>query len=183
MTVISSIDAELVRVAERVVLVLSDRNFSIVTAESCTAGLIAAALSLAEGASTWLHGGFVTYTKEQKTAALGVSAQLLATLGSVNSEVVQEMAAGALARSPATMSLAVTGVLGPEKDEDGNPVGLVFFGCCKRGQSTQVVEKRFPSVDADRLRRTVVVAALELVEKVARASQLEEDKGKLADSL
>jgi nicotinamide-nucleotide amidase len=146
---------------------LMKRRVSVVTAESCTAGSIAAVLSEAEGASTCLHGGFVTYTKAQKSAALGLPAELLASRGSVNEEVVCRMVQGALARSPAAIGLAVTGVLGPDDDEDGNPVGLVFFACCRRGQSPKVVEKRFPPAGADRLRETAVIVALDLIEEVA----------------
>jgi nicotinamide-nucleotide amidase len=61
----------------------------------------------------------------------------------------------------------VTGVLGPDDDEDGNPVGLVFFACCQRGQSPKVVERRFPRIDAGRLRETAVIVALDLIEEAA----------------
>jgi nicotinamide mononucleotide (NMN) deamidase PncC len=79
------------------------------------------------------------------------------------------MVEGALARSPAIIALAVTGVLGPEEDEDGNPVGLVFFACCRRGQSPKVVERRFSQAGADRLREAAVIVALDLIEEVAGA--------------
>ena len=148
---------------------LTKQQLSIVTAESCTAGLIAAVLSEAEGASHCLQGGFVTYAKTQKTTALGVPAEMLAARGSVTGEVARLMAEGALARSPATMAVAVTGVLGPEEDEDGNPVGLVYFASARRGQPARIVERRFPPADADHLRKAVVIAALELIE-VAAAS-------------
>jgi nicotinamide-nucleotide amidase len=144
---------------------LLERKLSVVTAESCTAGLISAALSKAEGASTALQGAFVTYTKDQKTIALAVPAELLSSRGSVNDEVARRMVEAALERSPATVALAVTGVLGPEEDEDGNPVGLVFFACCLRGQPPKVVERRFPPMEADRLRHAVVIAAFDLMEK------------------
>lgn len=101
------------------------KNCSIVTAESCTAGKLSGLLSEAPGASTFLHGGFVAYTKENKNEALGVSAALLKQKGAVCRDVAVEMAAGALARSPANVAVAITGVAGPEPDEDGNPVGLV----------------------------------------------------------
>ena len=81
---ISSFDTEIVGRAQVVMRLMLERKLSAVTAESCTAGLIAAALSEAEGAGEGLHGGFVTYTKEQKTIALGVPTDLLASRGSVN---------------------------------------------------------------------------------------------------
>jgi nicotinamide-nucleotide amidase len=149
---------------------LSARQLSVVTAESCTAGLVAAVLSTAEGASEFLHGGFVTYTKAQKTAALGIPANLLSSRGAVNEEVARRMALGALDRSAASIALSVTGVLGPEPDEDGNPVGLVFFACCMRGQDAKVMKRQFSSEDTDTLRRNVVMAVLDLVDEVASAS-------------
>src|SRR5205085_4897231 len=109
----------------------------------CTAGMVAAVLSRADGAGDVLHGGFVTYTKAHKTVALGVSQQLLREQGAVNEAVVRLLAAGALKRSPASLSLAVSGVLGPEEDEDGNPVGLVYFCCLRSGAEPVVVREEF----------------------------------------
>ena len=165
--VIPCLDTTLTRRAEGVMRRLLARQLSVVTAESCTAGLISAVLSTAEGASEVLHGGFVTYTKAQKTAALGVPAHLLDSRGAVNEEVARRMAVGALERSPAAIALSVTGVLGPEPDEDRNPVGLVFFACCLRGKDAKVIKRHFSSADTDTLCRNVVVAALDLVDDVA----------------
>src|ERR1700710_1019770 len=120
----AAIGPHLSRVAGRTVAALRRRKLCAVTAESCTAGLIAAALSLGDGASDVLEGGFVTYTKEQKAAALGVRMPMMAKQGCVNPDCVRAMAAGALKHSAADIALAVSGVLGPEPDEDGNPVGL-----------------------------------------------------------
>jgi nicotinamide-nucleotide amidase len=78
------------------------------------------------------------------------------------------MVDGALEHSSADIALAVTGVLGPEPDEDGNPVGLVFFACCKRGEQPAVVERQFPPMETDRLRSAVVIAALDLIETTFR---------------
>ena len=83
-------------------------------------------LSQAEGASDTLHAGFIVYTKADKTAVVGVSKELLARHTAVSAEVAQAMAKGALARCPADIALAITGVAGPEPDEDGNSVGLVY---------------------------------------------------------
>ena len=124
-----SIAEELVEEAEAVVKVLRGLKASVVTAESCTGGLIAAVLSRVPGVSDTLQGGFVVYTKEQKTRALGVPATLLETRGSVNAEVASQMVLGALERSPADIALAVTGVVGPAEDEDQSPrSGLLRSG-------------------------------------------------------
>jgi nicotinamide-nucleotide amidase len=155
--------------AQAVVDVLRSRKLWVVTAESCTAGLIAMTLSRAEGASSCLHGGFVAYTKAQKTAALGVSADILRREGSVTEKVVQQLLAGALERSPADIAVAVSGVLGPDKDEDGNPVGLICFGSQRRSHQAQIVRANFGPKDQSTLRRQAVLRAFDLIEEAAKA--------------
>lgn len=117
---------ETAELANRVLSAARLRGWSLVTAESCTAGLIATALSAAEGAATCFHGGIIAYTKEMKRTLLGVSPALLAERSAVCAEVAQAMASGAIIRTPADAAVAITGVAGPEPDDDGNPVGLVF---------------------------------------------------------
>ncbi len=114
----ASIGPHLTRVAGRTVAALHKRKLSLVTAESCTAGLIAASLSLGIGAGDVLEGGFTTYTKEQKAAALGVKKRAMDRRGCINADCVTAMAAGALKRSKADIAIAVSGVLGPEPDDD-----------------------------------------------------------------
>lgn len=116
-------------------------GLTLVTAESCTAGRLASALSDAPGASEHFHGGFVTYTKEAKTKLLGVDANLLREKTAVCAEVAEAMAQGALLRSPADVAVSVTGVAGPEPDEDGNPVGLVYCAGAKRGAARRPAVK------------------------------------------
>jgi nicotinamide-nucleotide amidase len=117
--------ADLTDLACRVLELAGQKEASVVTAESCTAGKLSALLSEGPGAAVHLHGGFVTYTKANKTAALGVPASLLAERGAVCRDVAAAMAQGALARSPADIAVSITGVAGPDPDEDGNPVGRV----------------------------------------------------------
>jgi nicotinamide-nucleotide amidase len=159
----------LVARAGEVSRLLKTNKLTIITAESCTAGLVSAVLAQAEGAGEILHGSFVAYTKANKTKALGIDNALLAGRGSVNAEVARQLAWGALDRSPADLALAVTGVLGPAPDEDGNPVGLVFFGCCRREGIPQVERKDYGDKPHDVLRRAVVLDALMLVERCALA--------------
>ena len=158
--------AGLIRPANRVIKRLAGEQLTLITAESCTAGLIAAALSNGEGASGVLHGGFVVYTKTQKTKALNVSAALLKREGSVSEKVVRAMAAGALRRSSADIALAVSGVLGPAPDEDGNPIGLVWFCCACRGGKTRVVKKSFRNHGHRRLTIETVCSGFELINEV-----------------
>jgi len=163
----SCIDRDLVRSAADIIRVFQEAERSLVTAESCTAGLIAAVLSHAEGAASVLQGGFVAYSKDHKARALGVDRDLLARDGSVNAAVAEQMAKGALARSPADIAIAVTGVLGPEPDEDGNPVGLVFLAGLSRAGARRILKPDYGKGDADRLRRAVVLDALALALSLA----------------
>jgi nicotinamide-nucleotide amidase len=116
------------------------RGFSVLTVESCTAGAMASLLASTPGAGDAFHGGFVAYSKENKTAAVGVSADLIRKHTAVSAPVAKAMAQGGLERSPADIALAITGVAGPEPDEDGNPVGLVFVAVA--GRQGQVLERK-----------------------------------------
>jgi nicotinamide-nucleotide amidase len=167
MTRKTCIDPSLVDHAENVLRVLKERGSTVVTAESCTAGLIAAVLSQVDGAGEVLHGSFVTYTKANKVKELGLDVAMLEQQGSVNADVVHQLACGALERSPADIALAVSGVLGPSPDEDGNPVGLVFIGCCRREGPVRFERKDYGKRPHDELRRAVVLDALTLLERCA----------------
>lgn len=143
---------------------------AIVTAESCTAGLMCQVLSDAEGAADYFHGGFVTYTKEHKTRALGVSASLLRERGAVCGEVARAMAEGALLHSNAGISAAITGVAGPEPDEDGNPVGRVCIAVARRGIPASDFERNYENADRDSIRERAVADALKaMTEALASA--------------
>jgi nicotinamide-nucleotide amidase len=161
------IDAPLVRRAADVMAVAARNRLSIVTAESCTGGLLAAVLSEAPGAADHLHGGFVVYTEEHKKIALSVPAGLIEHEGAVSAAVARALAEGALARSAADLSVAITGVAGPASDKKGNPVGLVHLAAARRGFPTLHVEKRFGDIGRGGVRYQSVVAALALVERVA----------------
>lgn len=165
----TTIDRFLISKANTALRRLKKAGLSVVTAESCTAGLIAAVLARGIGASDILHGGFVAYTKKQKKRGLGVSLPLLKKEGSVTAAVSEAMAKGALKRSEADIAIAVTGVLGPTCDEDGNPVGLVFISCARKGGSVVTREKHYGRQAHDRLRKRTVIEALELLRACAKA--------------
>jgi nicotinamide-nucleotide amidase len=133
---------------------------TIIVAESCTAGMMSQVLADAEGASRYFHGGFVTYTKEQKTRSLGVSAAVLREQGAVNGEVARAMAEGALGRSSAGISAAITGVAGPEPDEDGNPVGRICMAVAVRGRPARCFERNYGDIGRDAVRQRAVADAL-----------------------
>ena len=161
------IDAALVRRSTATVEVARKCGCTIVTAESCTGGLLAAVLSEAPGAGKQLQGGFVTYTKDQKTILLGIPRALLEREGAVSEAVARAMAEGALARSIADLSVSVTGVAGPAPDEDGNPVGLVHIAAARRAGPTLHHAHRFGDIGRGKVLYQTLMAALDLLERCA----------------
>lgn len=164
------IDERLLREAKIVLRLLHRKNLTLVTAESCTGGLISAVLAAAPGAGDSLHGGYVAYSEANKTEALGVSAELLARSGAVCSEVATALAEGALERSPADIAIAITGVAGPAPDERGNPVGLMFLAGARRGYPTKVMRRDFSAHDPADLRYQAVLSAFDLTRHVIEAA-------------
>ena len=108
------------------------------TAESCTGGMVAAAITDIAGSSAVFDRGFVTYSNAAKTEMLGISARLIAAHGAVSEAVAKAMAQGALRHSSATLAVSITGIAGPTGGSSAKPVGLVHFACAtKRGQTWQ----------------------------------------------
>jgi nicotinamide-nucleotide amidase len=132
------------------------------TAESCTGGMIIAALTDIAGSSAVVDRGFITYSNEAKMEMLGVSATTLDAHGAVSGETAIEMAAGALTRSRAGLTLAVTGIAGPGGGSAEKPVGLVWFGVAVTGQPLVAERKLFADKGRDFIRRETVRHALEL---------------------
>lgn len=132
------------------------------TAESCTGGMIAAAITDIAGSSAVLDRGFVTYSNEAKVDMLGVSAATLDTHGAVSEQTALEMAAGALARSRAGVALAVTGIAGPDGGSAEKPVGLVWFGVAVAGRPAVAQSRVFDNRGRAFIRAETVRAALEL---------------------
>jgi nicotinamide-nucleotide amidase len=140
----------------------------VVTAESCTGGFVATVLSEAPGAAQFFEGAFVCYTSDHKCAALGLEPALLERHGAVSAEVAIAMAEAALQRSNADIAVSVTGVAGPDKDEDGNPVGLVYLACARNGASTACIERQFGKQGRSRIRYLAAAEALNLLAQAAR---------------
>ncbi|PTE11798.1 CinA family protein [Mesorhizobium helmanticense] len=138
------------------------RGIMLATAESCTGGMIIAALTDIAGSSAVVDRGFITYSNEAKMEMLGVSAATLEAHGAVSRETVLEMAAGALARSRAQLALAVTGIAGPGGGSAEKPVGLVWFGVAVAGKPIIAERKLFADNGRDFIRRETVRHALEL---------------------
>jgi nicotinamide-nucleotide amidase len=159
-------DHEMREAAEHVLLACRKKNLKIVTAESCTGGLIAAALTAIAGSSDVVDRGFVTYSNEAKREMIGVPWDAILGHGAVSEPVVRAMAAGALARSDADIAVSVTGVAGPGGGTDDKPVGLVHFGAVRTGFEPIVERHVFPG-DRDRIRRLTVLTALAMVSALA----------------
>ena len=142
-----------------------EHSLTLATAESCTAGALAHLLANAPGAGESFHGGFVVYTKENKSKALGVPATLIEKHSAVSAEVAKAMALGALERSPADVVVSITGVAGPEPDEDGNPVGLVYLAAARRGGQLMSEEHRFGDGSKSEICDAAQERAIELLER------------------
>jgi nicotinamide-nucleotide amidase len=154
-------------VEERVVQVLKracERELKLVTAESCTGGLLASLLTDVEGCSHAFERGFVTYTEAAKAQQLDVPMTLLEQKGAVSAEVAEAMARGALARSEGDVALAVTGFAG--RGKDGDEPGLVYFGIASRAGDAWVEEAHFGDVGRGGVRLACLRQALDMFQKM-----------------
>ena len=138
---------------------LKARRLMLATAESCTGGMIAAACTDLAGSSEWFERGFVSYSNAAKTDLLGVPAMLILLHGAVSEPVARAMATGAVLRSQAQVTIAVTGVAGPGGGTEAKPVGTVWFGWQRRGGYASAEVFHFDG-DRDAVRRQTVGAAL-----------------------
>lgn len=148
--------------ASKVIATYTATGRKIVTAESCTGGLIAGALTEIPGSSAVVERGFVTYSNEAKTEVLGVMPEMIEQFGAVSSRVAEEMAKGALDFSRADIAVAVTGIAGPDGGSLEKPVGLVFFGLASRKGALMHYQCRFFG-SRDEVRRQAVEEGLKLV--------------------
>jgi nicotinamide-nucleotide amidase len=139
-------------------------GLKIVTAESCTGGLIAGLLTEVPGSSAVVERGFVVYSNEAKAAMLGVPTEVIAAHGAVSEATARAMAEGALKNALADVAVSVTGVAGPDGGSAEKPVGLVWFGCARRGAETIARVERFGPIGRAAVRLASVGVALELLE-------------------
>jgi nicotinamide-nucleotide amidase len=134
----------------------------IVTAESCTGGMVSARLTDIAGSSDVVERGFVTYSNEAKTEMLGVPTAQLLQFGAVSAQVARSMAEGALAHARADVSVSITGIAGPGGATPGKPVGLVYLAVARRGGETKVERQQFAG-DRLAVREAATARALELL--------------------
>jgi nicotinamide-nucleotide amidase len=157
-------DAELLARAEALVAAYAAAGRTVVTAESCTGGLVAGLLTAVPGSSAVLERGFVTYSNEAKAEAIGVPMDLIRRHGAVSEPVARAMAAGALTASRASVAVAITGIAGPGGGSAEKPVGLVHFGLGQRDGETRHLERRYGDLGRAGIRRAAVADALGLLE-------------------
>ena len=155
-------DDRLLKLAREVGMWLAARDEKLATAESCTAGWIAKAVTDVAGSSEWFIAGLATYSDGAKTALLGVPAALLKSEGAVSKAVVEAMAQGALERTGADRAVAVSGIAGPAGGTEEKPIGMVWFAWARRDGEEIVFKTRVERFQGDRegVRRQAVARAL-----------------------
>jgi nicotinamide-nucleotide amidase len=159
-------DEDLTAKARAVLAACRSAGLTLATAESCTGGMIAAALTDVAGSSDVVERGFVTYSNAAKGELLGVPEALIASCGAVSAEVAEAMASGALAQAPVDLAVAVTGIAGPGGATATKPVGLVYLGVARRGGICRSERHVFPG-DRAAIRRAAADRALDLLKLAA----------------
>ena len=159
-------DDDLSRLAANVGSLLRATHHRLVTAESCTGGWIAKAVTDIAGSSDWFDCGMAAYSYEAKQALLGVRPETLEVHGAVSRETVMEMVSGALVNSGASVAVAVTGIAGPGGGSEDKPVGTVWVGWKRRGGYAHAEVFHFGG-DREAVRRQTVAAALRGLEALA----------------
>jgi nicotinamide-nucleotide amidase len=157
-------DDALIEKAERVLRACRRAGLKLATAESCTGGMVAAALTDIAGSSDVVERGFVTYSNEAKAELLGVPSEMIAAHGAVSAQVAQAMLAGALARAPVGLAVSVTGIAGPGGGTERKPVGLVYLAAGRKGADGHVERHVFHG-DRAAIRYAAAERALELLEE------------------
>jgi nicotinamide-nucleotide amidase len=160
-------EAETLTLAQSVLDACRARGWHIATAESCTGGLVAGALTAIAGSSDVVERGFVTYSNEAKSELLGVPAETLAEHGAVSAETAAAMARGAVSRAPVDLAISITGIAGPGGATPTKPVGLVLFGLARR-DGTYRTERRVFRGDRSEVRQAALERALQLLDAEAR---------------
>ena len=155
--------------AARVLKACEARGLMVATAESCTGGMVAAALTDIPGSSAVFERGFVTYSDAAKAESLGVPTALIETGGAVSEADARAMAAGALGSSRADLAVSVTGIAGPGGGSAEKPEGLVHFACARRGGATTHARVEFGAIGRDGVREASVRHALEMLLAAADA--------------
>lgn len=167
---------DLTAAATAVLDVCRARGLKVATAESCTGGLVAGALTEIAGSSDVVDRGFVTYSNEAKQQMLGVPADTIKKFGAVSRETAEAMAIGAIGASGADVVIAITGIAGPTGGSADKPVGLVHFAAASRSGKLVHAEKRYGDIGRPNVRRISVMQALAMLHALADMEELPADK-------
>lgn len=165
----SMTDLSLLKLSQTVGHLLEQRGWMMASAESCTGGGVAQAVTEIAGSSVWFDRAFITYSNEAKQQMLGVEKELIEDVGAVSEEVASAMAAGALRHSMANIAVSVTGIAGPGGGTPAKPVGTVCFGLAVRDQAIQS-ETQYFTGDRAAVRKQSVYHALQLIEKYVESN-------------
>lgn len=145
--------------AAEVGALLARKNLLLATAESCTGGGVAYAVTEIAGSSAWFDCGFITYSNASKSELLGISPALIAQHGAVSQEIAAAMAEGAIANSDAHIAISTTGIAGPQGAVPGKPVGTICFGWSMNGKT--ITERKLLTGDRQSIRQQTIVIALQ----------------------
>jgi len=165
------IGADLREAAKRVLTLCRASGLHVATAESCTGGLVVAALTEIPGSSDVVDRGFVTYSDDAKRAMLGVPAATLKRHGAVSAQTAKAMAAGALKNSRADIAVSITGIAGPGGGSKQKPVGLVYFAAASRDGRRVARKRLYGEIGRRRVRLRSVAEALALLELLSRPAR------------
>jgi len=164
-------DDEITSAVNRLLDRCKAKKLSVATAESCTGGLVAAAISEISGSSAVLDRGFVTYSNEAKQQMLGVTPATIDFYGAVSKECAEEMAKGALAHAQVDLAVSITGIAGPTGAVAGKPIGLVYFCAASRSGRIIAHDRKFGAIGRDKVRRASVLQALAMLRELAEKEE------------
>jgi nicotinamide-nucleotide amidase len=164
-------DEEIIMAVVALLEVCKAKKLMVTTAESCTGGLVAAAISEISGSSLVLDRGFVTYSNEAKQQMLGVTPATIDVQGAVSTECAEEMAKGALAHAQVDLAVSITGIAGPTGAVPGKPIGLVYFCAASRSGRVIAHDRKFGDIGRGKVRRASVLQALAMLTELAEREE------------
>ena len=171
-------DQAAIRSAKLLLDICAKKQLTLATAESCTGGLVAAAISEIPGSSAVLDRGFVTYSNTAKQQMLGVTPATIDVYGSVSRECAEEMAKGALAHASVDLAVSITGIAGPTGAVPGKPIGLVFFCAASRSGRVIAHDRKYGDVGRTNVRQESVLQALAMLRELAEKEEPSPPAGK-----
>ena len=164
-------DREILDAAVRLLEICKKKKLTLATAESCTGGLVAGAISEISGSSAVLDRGFITYSNEAKQQMLGVTPATIDVYGAVSKECAEEMAKGALAHARVDLAVSITGIAGPTGATHGKPIGLVYFCAASRSGRTITHDRKYGDIGRSQVRRASVLQALAMLQELAEKEE------------